>query len=347
MEQSLKAEVLILIPNVRLYEIRENSKKSLTSGELKVLRLPIQKIFILLVSDYSYSLSKELQTMRSSSNQYVFPNLNSFLGVLIPNDTDPELLETFEIILRDTTDFLVSQQRHNQSELARSTTFNLEAAERIQEYSKTRKLSLLIESGGEHIKKGLMRAATFTSAGIRRGSELLKSKIKSKKSMNDSLSSDEEEQNEEKKEKMKKTVQGLKFVSSAVLMLSKAVVVGAVGTTKEIGKWVSERFEESETSKKWERTESYQSAKLIGKAGLSAAVSIYDGLEEALVILSREGANAAVEVVDKRYGGDAKKNAEEVVDVLGNVGLIVREVGKIGVKTVAKAASELNNEKKK
>ena len=97
----------------------------------------------------------------------------------------------------------------------------------------------------------------------------------------------------------------------------------------------------------FERTEAHQSAKLIGKAGISAAVSIYDGLEEALVILSREGANAAVEVVDKRYGSDAKKNAEEIVDVLGNVGLVCREVAKIGVKTTAKAVTELSNEKKK
>ena len=180
MEQSLKAEVLILIQNVKLYEISDNQKKKILKGDLKVLRLKKEKIFLLTVSDYSYSLSKDLQTMRSSKNQYVFPNIQGFLGILIPEAADINLLESFEQILADTTDYLISKCKSQNPEIHRSVTFDLDAAEKIQNQSKTRKFSMLLESGGDHIKNGLIRAATFTSNHIRRGSEFLKSKIKSK-----------------------------------------------------------------------------------------------------------------------------------------------------------------------
>ena len=139
MEQSLKAEVLISIKNVNLYEISDNKKNKILKGDLKVLRLKKEKIFLLTVSEYSYSLSKELKTMRSSKNQYVFPNIQGFLGVLIPETTDFNLLESFETILSDTTDFLVSKLRSQNNEIQRSVTFDLDAAEKIQNQSKTRK----------------------------------------------------------------------------------------------------------------------------------------------------------------------------------------------------------------
>ena len=342
MEQSLKAEVLIIIQNVKLYEISENQKKKIQKGDLKVLRLKKEKIFLLTVSDYSYSLSKELQTMRSSRNQYVFPNIQGFLGVLIPEETDPELLETFEIILRETTEFLVSKQKPQSSDIQRSMTFDLDAADHVQTQSKTRKFSALLETGGDHIKKGLIRAATFTSKHIRRGSEFLKSKIKAKGST-DSLSSDEEN-GEEKKRNL--AVKSAKIVSSVALVLSRAVVVGAVSTTKEIGKWVAEHFEKSETSKKLEKHDGFQQAKVVGRAGLKAAATIFDGLEEALVILGRSGAEAAVDIAQHKYGSKGMKKTSDAVEVLSDVGLICREVNKIGVRTAVAAANELAKDRK-
>ena len=338
----MKAEVLISIKNVNLYEISDNKKNKILKGDLKVLRLKKEKIFLLTVSEYSYSLSKELKTMRSSKNQYVFPNIQGFLGVLIPETTDFNLLESFETILSDTTDFLVSKLRSQNNEIQRSVTFDLDAAEKIQNQSKTRKFSMLLESGGDLIKNGLIRAATFTSSHIRRGSEFLKSQIKSKGSA-DSLSSDDDDE-EEKKRSL--AVKSVKFVSTAALVLSKAVVVGAVSTTKEIGKWVAENFEQSETSKRFDEHEGLQNAKVVGKAGLNAAATIFEGLEEALVILGRSGADAAVEIAEHKYGGKGKKKTSEAVEVLSEVGLIYREVNKIGVRTAVAAAKEIANERK-
>jgi hypothetical protein len=328
---------------VKLYEICNNQKKKIIKGELKVLRLKKEKIFLLLVGEYSYSLSKDLQTMRSSINQYVLPNIDGFLGVLIPDNADYEVLDKLETLLRETTDFLISKHSRTAADIQRSATFDLEAADHMQNQSKARKFSQLLETGGEHIKNSLIRAATFTSSHIRRGSEFLKSKIKSKGST-DSLSSDSGD--EEKKEDRKKeiTMKGLKIVSSAALVLSKAVVVGAVATSKEIGKWVAQHFEQSQTSRELEKNQAYQQAKVVSSSGIKAAASVFDGLEEALVILGRSGAEAAVDVAEHKYGSKGKKRAGKAVEVISDVGLICREVNKIGVRTAVEAAKELSKE---
>ena len=74
---------------------------------------------------------------------------------------------------------------------------------------------------------------------------------------------------------------------------------------------MSERFEESDTSKKLERSPAYHIAKDIGKAGLSAAVTVYDGLEEALTILGKSSAEATVDLIDHKYGSQAGNASEE------------------------------------
>lgn len=330
MEEGLKAEILLLIPNVKLYEIIENTKRQISTGELKILKLSKENIFLIVIGNFTYSLTKELSVMRSTHNQYVFPASNCFLGIFLPEETDFEHLEIFEMLLSETTDFSISKFRYSRGEIPKSQTFDLDAQDKANTYQKSRKISLFLENSGDIIKRGLVRAATFTSAGIKKGGEYIKKKIKKNENPSEVSSN-------------KKTViKHLKTASSVVLVLSKAIVTGAVATTKEVGKWVSARFEESKTSQKLERSHAYQMAKLVGKAGISAAVTIYDGLEEALVILGRSGADVAVNIVDHKYGEDAKEAAQEAVDALGNAGLVYREMQKMGVRSVLKASDEFN-----
>ena len=334
MEKNLKANVVVQMKNVRVYEIIDNAKRQLSYGELKVLRLAKERIYLMTVGEFSYSLSKELPVMRSTRDQYVFPHFNGFIGILIPDEVDYELLEAFEEILMENTDFTKSKQRLTVHDLPRSMTFDLDAVKVANDRSKARKISMFIESSGEHIKRGIMRAATYTSEKMKKGGDYLKKNIKPKKN---SISLTE---------KQSAAIEQLKTVSSVALMLSKAIVTGTLATTQEIGSWISKRFENSDTSKKLERSPGYLMAKELGKAGLSAAVTIYDGLEEALIIMGRSGSEVAVDVVEHTYGPDAGNATEETMKVLGNVGSILHEVHHLGIKTVAKTAQELNKEKK-
>ena len=114
---------------------------------------------------------------------------------------------------------------------------------------------------------------------------------------------------------------------------------------------MSERFEESDTSKKLERSPAYHIAKDIGKAGLSASVTVYDGLEEALTILGKSSAEATVDLIDHKYGSQAGNASEEATKILANVGGMYQEVKKVAVTNLAKitvkeTAKNLLNEKK-
>ena len=223
MEQNLTAKVRIFIKNTFLYEIQNDSKRERARGDLKVLQLKKEKIYLLSIGNFNYSLSKDLSVMRSTRDQYVFPMFNGFLGVIIPEDTDYELLETFEAILEETTDFTISNHRRASQQINKSHTLDLEAVKTAQTTTKTKKLSMLLEQGGEHIKNGLVRAATYTSKGIKKGSEYLKTKIK-KKDKPLKVSEDQSS-----------AIKHLKTATNLALMVSKALVVGAMATTKEIG----------------------------------------------------------------------------------------------------------------
>jgi Senescence-associated protein len=328
MEETLQAEVLLLMPNTKLYEIIEENKRMITKGDLKILRIGGESVYLMIVENFSYSLSKDLSVMRSKRDQYVFPMLNGFLGIVLDESTSHELLKTFELILSDITDFTLAKYRYSVEENKKQQTMDLESAQVAKKSLKLRKLSMLIESGGESIKRGIIRAATFTSKGIKKGEEYLKTKIKPKsKPLVVS-------------EKQSAAIENLKTVSNAALVLSKAVVLGAANTTKEIGKWVSSRFKKTDASKKLERTEAYHIAKDIGKAGLSAAITIYDGLEEALTILAKSGSEATVDIVNHTYGEEAKKAAEESIQALANLGNAYKGVTKVGIKQLTKATAK-------
>ena len=223
MEKSLKAKIVIAIDRVEIYQIIDNTKKHLSKGDLKIMQLKKEQIYIMTIGDFSYSLSKELAVMRSTHDQYVFPHLDGFIGIVIPENVNYQYLEAFEALLQETTDFTISRDRQTVHDIKRSMTFDLEAAQGANKISKSRKISMFLENSSEHVKRGLVRAATFTSVGIKLGSEYLKTKIKPK--TRPSVVT----------EKQNATIEHLKTVSSMALVLSKAVVTGTIATTKEIG----------------------------------------------------------------------------------------------------------------
>ncbi|OMJ94896.1 hypothetical protein SteCoe_1753 [Stentor coeruleus] len=326
MEDFFQAEALVIIHNAALFEINQNSKRQISTGELKIIQIASQKITLLSIGDFTCSLTKELSIMRSTHNHYVFPAQDGFLGILLPEDTNYQLLEIFEIILSNTTDFSESQYQHpqeepvnsypqlNQDEPINSYPQLNQDEEKLDSDDKSQKVKVFIEKSGKSIKKGFIKAAAFTSLGIKKGGEYLKKKMKKKDQpcevpqvpqvpqapqvpivyeanihhennirdmRNDQLVDRNNDIHEERNRKLKKA-------SAVALLLSKALVASAVNATKDMGKWVSTRFIETKIIHE-ELSHNYQIAKKFGKTGLTVASTIYDGLEEALVIFGGTG----------------------------------------------------------
>lgn len=311
MEEFFQAEALVIIPNAALFEINLNSKRQISTGELKIIQIASQKITLISIGDFTCSLTKELSIMRSTHNHYVFPAHDGFLGILFPEDTNFQLLEIFEIILTNTTDFSESRHQLPQEEHINSYPQLNQDEEKSEHDDKSQKVKVFIENSGKSIKKGLIKAAAITSLGIKKGGEYLKKKMKKKDQpceipqvpqvpevsevhayhayhednmrvlRNDQLEHRNNDLNEERNKNLKKA-------SAVALVLSKALVVGAVNATKDMGKWMSTRFVETKAIHE-ELSHNYQMAKKFGKTGLTVASTIYDGLEEALVIFGGTG----------------------------------------------------------
>lgn len=344
-EDLIQAELLLSIPNTEVYDIVSNQKRLITSGELQAFRLDNEHLYLLKIGDFSYSLSKELPVMKGDSRTYAFPSTDGFMGVVFPIDVEQDALDVFEIILKESTDFTkIKDRRNSVPETATSDTeIDIELKEGqvlLQKSKKVTKVSNFIEDGGSKIKRGLIRGATITSNGIAKGGEYLKKKLK-KKDKPTVVS-----------EKSNKRIKQVKMTTQMVLVLSKALVSGALQATSQIASAIADKFKGSKTANRLDRSKAYQAAKEIGRAGINAAITIYDGLEESLVILAKSSASTTVGVVEHRYGEQAAFATAESFGAIGNVGSMYREVKKLGIKSLAKvtakkAAIEILEEEKK
>ncbi|CAG9312462.1 unnamed protein product [Blepharisma stoltei] len=335
-EENVQAELLLSVQNTEIYSIVGDQKRLFTTGELRLYRLSDQNLYLLTVGDFRYSLSKEIPVMKGDKRSYVFPSTEGFYGIIFPIEVDIEELDVFEIILQDSTEFTkIKDRRNSMPEESTSDTEvqvyieeSQEIVEKEKKEGKVGKISHYIELGGTKIKKGLIRGATFTSKGIVKGGEYLKKKIKKKPKPT------------EVSEKSKARIRKMKMASQMVLALSKALVSGAVEMTTQIASSISSHFKNSKTGNRLERSKTYQSAKELGMAGINAVVTIYDGLEEAVIILAKSSANTTVSVVEHRYGEQAASATSESLSVLGNVGSAYNQVKKMGLKKLAKATAK-------
>lgn len=89
-------------------------------------------------------------------------------------------------------------------------------------------------------------------------------------------------------------------------------------TVKVVGNtWNS--MPESETMKNFKGTEGYQIGMEIGKASKSAGLNIIGGVSEGFTLVKDSGVKATVDIVDHKYGENAKKAAQESLNIAGDV----------------------------
>lgn len=103
-------ELILTIPNVKLFSIVKAEKELKETGCLNIYSIPSQKIIILTINDFKYALNEQIPFMvndeSESTRRYAFPYLNSNMGITFSQDTPADLIEIFELILSENTNFV-------------------------------------------------------------------------------------------------------------------------------------------------------------------------------------------------------------------------------------------------
>jgi spartin len=198
----------------------------------------------------------------------------------------------------------------------------------IQPATKTTRVAGWIKSGGSKLASSILKGASWTSKKISSGKTYLTTKLK-------------------KKDKPTTVSQvtlvraaNARAVSNTVLEVSRSVVSSSVAATSQVAKSIADRFESSTYTQKIVATSTYQSAKEIGGASVSAVVSVYEALEEALFTLAKSSGEAAVDVVRHRYGDQAASATSDSVHSALNVVSTVRVVKSLGPKSLGKKSAK-------
>ena len=188
-----------------------------------------------------------------------------------------------------------------------------EETEEIKELSRSERLAKYIRKGGNYVKKVIVKGAEVLSLGIKRGGKYIEGHWikKNKKSF-------------ELKESTKAKIKAAKKASKSAYQFTKAKVKFLLDIGTSISKQLGESFGKSEKGEKLRNSKLAQPVKQIGGAVVNAAANTYEGMVEALEILGKGSQEAAVGIVDKKYGPELMKAVDDGLDIVGNVGLIVK-----------------------
>jgi len=323
MESNLNAETVLSIPNTQLYSIQEDTKTLLLTGDLELFYVDSENLYLLSLEDFQISLQRELPVMSSDLCHYSFPHFNTYLGVVISQETETEILQALESVFQESTEFVRAQDR-SPPEDTESADIELAAPQR----TKFRRFSELVLKGSTKVSSGLVSTAKFTSKGIKKGGAYLKTKIKKK------------ENPTQISQKTKSTLSKVKASTGAAVVLSRSLVTGVISSASALGTYISAKLSSNSKAQKFTRSNYYQKAKEVGRVGIQAAVTIYDGLEESLVILLSSSKEAAVDVVEHRYGEEAAKFAEDGITCVSNAGNVYRSAKQVGFKKLVKRTAK-------
>ena len=95
MESNLDLEVILTIPHAVVYHIDSDDQRLLHSGTLKFCHVSNSSLYIIVIGDFTYTLSAELPVMRSNY-RVAFPDVEGYYGVVLPFDTDLDTLQCFD-----------------------------------------------------------------------------------------------------------------------------------------------------------------------------------------------------------------------------------------------------------
>ena len=360
-------ELLITIPEVDLYEITPESRTLKEHGDLNLCYYPALNLVILCINDFRYALDENIPFMinpedHQSVKRYAFPYIDSNMVIILPLDTTNQLVEIFETILAEKSNFVYSKSMVSENMVRSCDVINAdkndeqkmeeehknmmkvssfddvslkkeEVEEEKEQKQQHKKIAEHISNGGDKIKAGLIRTGSFFSSQIQKGAQFLKKRMRKK----------------EKEIKINpKTQQKVKFVketSDKFMKFTSTQIENLVSISHKIGQKLTKNIGKNTSSQV-----KYQDAKNIGKASIHVVASVYNGLNEAIMLMVKGAREAGVEMVEHRYGRDMAGVLEDGMDIVDNargMAMISNVVKAVVVDKIEKGTEVKNEEKSK
>lgn len=129
-------------------------------------------------------------------------------------------------------------------------------------------------------------------------------------------------------------VQQAAMVGRAAVTISSSLVAGAATVAVSLGRSATAAFAETDMGKRAAvagSTEVGKAVKLVTASGLVAFGDVWDGLNQAAVIVGADAGAATKSFVERRYGAEAGATAARAVDAAGDVGLAALHMNQLGL----------------
>lgn len=330
-------ELIVSLPNVELYSIVKTVRQLKEKGFLNVFSIPSESLIMISLNEFKYVLNDQIPFMVNDEKEvvriYAFPYLNSNMSISLSIDTPADLIEIFETILSENTNFVCPSNFNYINDKLGKTE---DGSKDEKNHEKSKKMAEKIAESGDKIKDGLIKTGSYLSNQILKGGQYLKKKIKKNKS----------------ETKVSESTQGkIKFAkeaSKAILCYTKTQLEALIALSKTIGKEIANNIEKSDSAKKVTSHKNYEDVIKVGGASIHAMAAIYDGLFEAIFITARGAKDLTSDIVEHKYGKDAGDVMKDGLDAVGNVGYLTRVVKDVAVKEIEKATEiKKGNIKKK
>jgi len=315
---------VLSIDNVELYQTHEHSGSLITKGTLYVLYSQEYDWYILKVNDFNYGISKSVPVLASSHERgaaraYVLPNPKGYFVIKVTQAPRQENLNKFEDILKRVTEFadkesLPVRLGEQTVTVKKETPLENEIGDRPQTSA-----AHLIYNGGKTTKKLIINTAQGISDGIVK----LGGHVHPKP---------------EEVPVQPKAPSRLSLLTSAAGMVTSTSTIYMKGLTS-VGNWMGQKIEtkfekkaaEKEAIKMSNRDTSAEQSTIhpqapegvmgVGYATIYSAISIWQGMVEALDILREGISETAGGLVSHKYGPVAGEVFKAGISIAaGNVG---------------------------
>jgi len=325
------AEVLS-IDNVELYQTSGHSGSLITKGTLYLLYSQEYDWYILKVNDFNYGISKKVPVLASSHERgavraYVVPNPQGYFVIKVTAAVTQENLNNFENILKNVTEFGYKEGQGSEGlpvKLGNQTvTVKEEAMNEVQTGERPQtNAAHIIYNGGKSTKKLIVSTAQGISNGITRLGGHFQNNIAEKP---------------EEAQIKPKTANRLALLTSATGMVSSTSTIYMKGLTS-LGNWIGQKIE----TKFEKKTAEKEAAKMhsnnanrptqtqqtqpegvmgVGYATIYSAISIWQGMVEALDIIRGGITETASGLVASKYGPVAGEVLRAGLSVAGNAAI--------------------------
>jgi len=329
------SELILEISNVAWFLLKNNQRKQLYSGNVKIITHPNSADYLIFVFEsledtskkYTYVLSKQCLVMKIFPRNYVFSGNDEFFGLIADWNTPHDVISSLETIIEEYSRLKVKSGENACSLLEKYVENNeLYCGPPDQIALIGLKLAEYIRLGTVKLVEGIRFVSEKSGTGLKAGGDKLKERIVPN------------EQPLKVSPTTQSSIAKAKLAGKTAATVSSALVTGAMVAANALSTQITASFNNSEMGQKISGVENpkMKAAKEVVKSTISGAVILLDETVNAGLHVVKEATNATADVVGHKYGTEVRVAAKDVGDIVNDTATAAANVNRLGVSALAR-----------